>query len=105
MLIKTKPSTARCNEEMYLSYLLSEPTYSRCVRFSNVLQTSSQDSINRFLERERFEPNDLFDEEKGKIEWIGGVLSGDDSVLDKPYSDPAKAAFIDCFWSGKHHEL
>ena len=29
----------------------------------------------------------------------------DDSVLDKPYSDPKKAAFIDYFWSGKHHAI
>ncbi len=84
MLIKTRPSTARCNEEIYLSYLLSEPTYSSCVRLSKVLENISHDSINRFLERERFEPKDLFDEEKSKIEWIGGVLSVDDSVLDKP---------------------
>ncbi len=103
MLIKTKASTARCNEAMYTSYLLSEPTYSSCVGLSNVMQTISHDSINRFLERERFEPKDLFDEEKDKIEWVGGILSVDDSVLDKPYSDPKKAAFIDYFWSGKHH--
>lgn len=30
------------------------------------------------------------------------MLSVDDSVLDKPYSDPSVAAFIDWFWSGKH---
>ncbi len=39
--------------------------------------------------------------------WIfwGGVLNVDDSVLDKPYSVPKKAAFIDYFWSGKHHTV
>jgi len=31
----------------------------------------------------------------------GGVLSVDDSVLDKPYSH--KMAFVGYFWSGKHH--
>jgi hypothetical protein len=67
--------------------------------------TISHDSINRFLERERFEPKDLFDEEENKIELVGGILSVDDSVLDKPYSDPSKAAFIDYFWSGKHHAI
>lgn len=41
-----------------------------------------EDSINRFLERERFEPKDLFEEEKNKIEFEGGILSVDDSVLD-----------------------
>jgi Transposase DDE domain len=105
MLIKTKPSTAKCNDEMYMSYLLSEPQYTSCIRLSTIMQTISHDSINRFLERERFEPKDLFDEEKNKIELVGGVLSVDDSILDKPYSDPSKAAFIDYFWSGKHHGI
>jgi hypothetical protein len=69
------------------------------------MKTISHDSINRFLERERFEPKDLFNEEKNKIELIGGILSVDDSILDKPYSDPSKAVFIDYFWSGKHHDI
>lgn len=103
MLIKTKPSTAKCNDEIYMSYLLSEPQYTSCRRLSAIMQNISHDSINRFLERERFEPKDLFEEEKNKIELIGGILSVDDSVLDKPYSDPNKAAFIDYYWSGKHH--
>lgn len=105
VLIKTKPSTAKCDEELYISYLLSDSQYTSCVRLSTIMQNISHDSINRFLERERFEPADLFDEEKNKIELIGGVLSVDDSVLDKPYSDPSKAAFIDYFWSGKHHAI
>lgn len=102
MRILKKPSTANCNESMYISYLLSNPHYTSCTRLSNILQTVSHDSINRFLERERYEPKDLFDEEKEKIELIGGMLGVDDSVLDKPYSDSSKAAFIDYFWSGKH---
>jgi hypothetical protein len=69
------------------------------------METISHDSINCFLERERFEPKDLFEEEKNKIEFSGGILSVDDSVLDKPYSDPSKAAFIDLFWSGKHKRV
>lgn len=102
MLLKTKPSTARCDQEIYISYLLSDPQYTSCTRLAGIMETISHDSINRFLERERLEPKDLFDEEKDKIEFVGGILSVDDSVLDKPYSDPAKAAFIDLFWSGKH---
>ena len=64
--------------------------------------TVSHDSINRFLERERFEPEDLFNEGKERIELVGGILSVDDSVLDKPYMDSRKADFVDYFWSGKH---
>ena len=74
MLIKTKPSTAKCHDEIYRSYLLSEPQYTSYTRLSSIMQNISHDSINRFLERERFEPKDLFDEEKDKIELIGGTL-------------------------------
>ncbi len=62
----------------------------------------SHDSVNRFLERERFEPKDLFDGEKKRIELVGGILSVDDSVLDKPYMDSKKTSLVDYFWSGKH---
>lgn len=48
---------------------------------------------------------DLFEEEKDKIEFVGGILNVDNSVLDKPCSDSSKAAFIDLFWSGKHKRV
>lgn len=62
---------------------------------------TSHDSVNRFLLREAFEPEDLFTEAKPHINLIGGTLSVDDSVLDKPYSH--KMALVGHFWSGKHH--
>lgn len=102
MLAKTKPSTARCNAELYASYLLSDPRYTSCTRLSSIVGNLSHDSVNRFLARERYEPKDLFDEEKARIELAGGILSVDDSVLDKPYMDPKKASLVDYFWSGKH---
>ena len=105
MLIKNRPSTAHCTEGMYIAYLLSDPDNATCTRLSEIMGSVSHDSINRFLERERYTPKDLFEEEKNKIELSSGTLSVDDSVLDKPYSDPEKAAFIDYFWSGKHKRI
>lgn len=102
MLVKSKPSTAKCNDELYALYLLSDPNYTSCTRLSLVMGNISHDSVNRFLERERFEPKDLFAEEKKQIELVGGILSVDDSVLDKPYMDSKKASLVDYFWSGKH---
>ena len=102
MLIKSKPSTAKCNSELYTSYLLSDPRNTSCTRLSDVMNNISHDSVNRFLEREQFEPKDLFDEVKDSIELVGGILSVDDSVLDKPYMNPKKAALIGNYWSGKH---
>ena len=35
---------------------------------------------------------------------IGGVISVDDMVLDKPYSDASKSELISYYYSGKHHD-
>lgn len=45
----------------------------------------------------------MFDEVKLHINLIGGTLSGDDTVIDKPYSDPNLTELIGYFWSGLHH--
>lgn len=86
---------------------------------SEILEDLSHDSVNRFLLRERYKPKDLFDEIKPHIQLVGGTLSGDDTVIDKPYSDPKLTELIGYFWeevwgvalppqnfrSGKHHRI
>ncbi len=64
----------------------------------------SHDCVNRFLERERYEPFDLFSENKSYINLIGGTLSGDDTVIEKLYSNPDKAELVGYYWSGKHQK-
>ena len=97
----TKPSTAQCTLPTYISFLLSEPKSTTCTRLSEILPLS-HDSVNRFLERENYTAFDLFQVVKSKIVLNCGILSVDDTVIDKPYSDPDKAELIDYFWSGKH---
>ncbi len=53
--------------------------------------------VNRFLLRERYEPKDLFLEVRQHINLIGGTLSGDDTVIDKPYSDPSLTELVGYF--------
>ena len=72
---------------------------------AEILEGLSHDIINRFLLRERYNPKDLFDELKQHIDVIGGTLSGDDTVIDKPYSNPSLTELIGYFWSGKHHRV
>lgn len=50
-------------------------------------------------------PAYLFDEVKPHLNLIDGTLSGDDTVVDKPYSDPELTELIGYFWSGKHHRV
>lgn len=103
MRILSRPSTANCNIEMYVRYLLSEPQLTTCTGLSDVLPDVSHDSVNRFLLRENYSPSDLKKDIENKIEFLGGVMSVDDMVIDKPYSDSKKSDLIGYFYSGKHH--
>lgn len=72
---------------------------------ADILEQVSHDSVNRFLLRERYEPKDLFDAVNPYISLAGGVISVDDTVVEKPYSEPMAAELIGYFWSGKHHQV
>ena len=96
----TRPPTARCTMPMYISFLISEPKYTSCCHLAEVMGIS-HDSVDRFLQRENFTPKDLFDQARLQLDLKGGVVSVDDSVLDKPYSQ--YMALVGYFWSGKHH--
>lgn len=91
--------------DTYTLFLLAESKYSGCTRLAEILEGLSHDSVNRFLLRERYEPKDLFNEVKSQINLSGGTLSGDDTVVDKPYSNPYLTELIGYFWSGKHHRV
>ena len=97
----TRPPSANCTLPMYIGFLMSEPKSATCTHLSEVMGIS-HDSVNRFLERENYSPNDLFNEAKKLINMTGGTLSVDDSVLDKPYS--YHMDLVGYFWSGKHHK-
>ena len=96
----TRPPTARCTLPMYMGFLMSEPTSTTCTQLSEVMNIS-HDSVNRFLLRESYVAQDLFNESKKLLNLKGGTLSVDDSTLDKPYSQ--HMALVSHFWSGKHH--
>lgn len=100
----SKPSTAQCHLEHYTLFLLSEPKYGGCSRLAQILGDVSHDSVNRFLLRERYEPKDLFDMVKTIINLRGGILSVDDTVIEKLYSQPLHTELIGYFWSGKYHK-
>ena len=87
----SKPSTAKCTLEHYTAFLLAETQSAGCVRLSEVSGGEfSHDAANRFLKREAFSPKDLFEEVRPLIVWEEGILSVDDTVLDKPHSQEGK---------------
>ena len=100
----TRGTTANCNPELYARYLLSEPLNATCTSFSQIVEGVSHDSVNKFLLRENYTPKDLLKDTEGKIDMVGGVISVDDMVLDRPYSDASKSELISYYYSGKHHD-
>ncbi|MEH1793626.1 IS701 family transposase [Nostoc sp.] len=105
MRVTTKPSTAKCDLNTYTLFLLAESKYPGCTRLADIMEDLSHDSVNRFLLRERYEPKDLFDEVRLHINLVGGTLSGDDTVIDKPHSDPQLTELIGYYYSGRHHRI
>ena len=85
-------------------FLLSEPKFGGCSRLAEILKQVSHDSVNRFLLRERYEARDLFETLKPYLNLVGGVLSVDDTVIEKTYSDVNQTELIDYYWSGKYHK-
>ncbi len=98
----TRPPTPTGTLPMYIGFMMSEYKSTTCTRLSEVMNIS-HDSVNRFLWRENSEPEDLFNEAKTQLNLVGGTISVDDTVLDKPYSKHMK--FVSHFWSGKHHKI
>ena len=99
----SKPSTAKCTLEHYTAFLLAEAQSAGCVRLSEVSGGEfAHDAANRFLNREEFGPRDLFEEVRARIDLAGGILSVDDTVLDKPYSQEGKTELVGYFYSGLH---
>jgi hypothetical protein len=85
-----------------MGFLMSEPRHPTCCHLGETLDIS-HDSVNRFLLREHYEASDLYAEALTVVNPLGGTLSVDDTVLDKPYAN--KMAYVGHFWSGKHHRV
>ncbi len=98
----SRPPTGKCTLSMYMGYLMSSAKSANCTDLAYVMNLS-HDSVNRFLLRECYEPEDLFNEAKKLLNIVGGVLHVDDTTLDKPYSQHMD--LVGHFWSGKHHKV
>lgn len=101
MIRQTKhASTAQCTLPIYMGFLMTEPHSITCTQLADTYKIS-HDSVNRFLERENYCPNDLYSESIQHLENNNLIISVDDTVLDKPYSQHME--LVGFFWSGKHH--
>lgn len=80
---------------------ISEPKHPTCTRLTQSIDIG-HDSINNFLDRENYEPLGLYNQVVKNINPNGGIISIDDTVLDKPYSN--KTDLLGYYYSGKHHK-
>ena len=102
MIRQTKhASTAACTLPIYMGFLMTEPHSISCTQLADTYNIS-HDSVNRFLEREDYTPQDLYEEAIQHIKNHKLIVSVDDTVLDKPYSQHMD--LVGYFWSGKHHK-
>ena len=83
-----------------MGFLMTEPNSISCTQLAETYNIS-HDSVNRFLEREDYTPHDLYQEAIQHIDNNKLIVSIDDTVLDKPYSQHMD--LVSYFWSGKHH--
>ncbi|MFU8544243.1 IS701 family transposase, partial [Acinetobacter junii] len=91
-------STATCTLPIYMGFLMTEPNSISCTQLAETYNIS-HDSVNRFLEREDYTPHDLYQESIQHIDNNKLIVSIDDTVLDKPYSQHMD--LVSYFWSGK----
>ena len=56
------PNKPKCNLDIYTFYLLGEPKYFGCSRLAEIFPNFSHDCVNRFLLREDYQPQNLFEE-------------------------------------------
>ena len=86
MIRRTKhASTATCTLPIYMGFLMTEPNSISCTQLAETYNIS-HDSVNRFLEREDYTAHDLYQEAIQHIDNNKLIVSIDDTVLDKPYS-------------------
>lgn len=99
--VTKQQSTGKCTLGNYIGMLISEPKSPTCTTLANTINIS-HDSANRFLEREDYEPKDLFDQACVRLNLTDGIVSVDDTVIDKPYSKHMD--LVGFYYSGKHHK-
>jgi hypothetical protein len=100
-----KKDVAKCDTEQYIAYLMAVSKNKGCTRMADALPGCAHDAVMRVLERGSFSGKDLFLRCKEEMVLSGGVLSCDDTVLDKPHCDPEKNPLVGRHWSGKHKSV
>ena len=87
---------------IYMGFLMTEPNSISCTQLAETYNIS-HDSVNRFLEREDYTPHDLYQEAIQHIDNNKLIVSINDTVLDKPYSQHMD--LVSYFWSEAYRSV
>ena len=97
----------RVQPEDYIDFLIATPKAASAVEAARVQPprpgSPAHDAFTRLLHRLEPDPDTLWQEAKGQVDLMAGVLVVDDTVLDKPYA--RHIDLVGRHWSGKHHAV
>lgn len=97
----------KSSEEGYIDFLIGSPRVFTCTEAARVQpdgpRAPAHDSLTRLLQRLEPSSEKLWEEVSPHIDKKGGLLTLDDSTIDKPYAQ--KMELVSYHWSGKHHRV
>lgn len=94
----------KCSLKMYSNFLIANQNRYSGVELAKAAPTSiSHDSVSRWLDNSHFTPSDLWSDVKKFIDITAGYLIGDDTLLEKKYSQFNELAKVQ--YSGNLHHL
>lgn len=76
----------KCSLKLYSAFLLANQNKYSGLELSKTTENMAHDSVNRWLMRSDFKPQELWSDVKKMVAADTGYLIGDDTVLDKSYS-------------------
>src|SRR4051794_32775274 len=98
----------KCRDTDYIDFLVASPRSFSCAEAAKVQPESdpsppAHDAFTRLLRRLEPAPATLWQEARPMVHREGGLLSLDDSTLDKPYAKTIE--LVGRHWSGKHKRV
>ena len=95
----------KCSLELYRNFLLASQSRFSATELARVSpdQSMRHDAVTNWLDSSRFNPPEIWNQAKPLVNPQDGYLIGDDSVLDKRYSQ--ENGLVKLQYSGNEHDL
>lgn len=93
-----------CSKDLYCSFLRVTSQRYSALSLPEVSPTEiSHDSISRWLEEEKCQPKDIWNEAKSHVMGTRGVIIADETILNKSRSE--KIELVRWQYSGTEHDI